>query len=120
MTFKNSIGEVNIKRLKEVFDICNLQDILEDFQKITEFKIEEMGKSLSGGQIQRVNIARAIYKDSDVYVLDEITSSLDTKLQLDIYKSLILYLKGKLVIHIAHRNEIIELFNQNQIIKLNI
>jgi ABC-type bacteriocin/lantibiotic exporter with double-glycine peptidase domain len=118
ITFKNSIEQVNIKRLKEVFNICNLGDILGDFQKITEFKIEEMGKSLSGGQIQRVNIARAIYKDSDVYILDEITSSLDTKLQLDIYKSLILFLKDKLVIHIAHRNEIINLFNEDHIISL--
>src|SRR5690606_5523329 len=66
-------------------------------------RIGERGVSLSGGQQQRLGIARALYTDPLVLVLDEATSSLDTKTEDEVTKS-IRALQGEVtLISVAHR-----------------
>ena len=65
--------------------------------------IGERGKKLSGGQIQRIAIARALYRDSQILFLDEATSALDSKTEKEINKILD-GMKNKLtIIKVAHR-----------------
>jgi ATP-binding cassette, subfamily B, bacterial PglK len=78
--------------------------------------VGEMGGKLSGGQKQRIGLARAMYKNSEVYVLDESTSALDTKTEEKIIKSINSLSKDKTVIMVAHRTSTLQ--NCNKIYKL--
>jgi ATP-binding cassette subfamily B protein len=68
-----------------------------------ETEVGERGLKLSGGEKQRVAIARAILKAPPILILDEATSSLDTKTEQDINKALDLVLKDRTAVIIAHR-----------------
>ena len=66
--------------------------------------IGENGSTLSGGECQRLSIARALLKDAPVILLDEATASLDVDIQEAISK----LIKGKTVLVIAHRMRTVE------------
>jgi ATP-binding cassette subfamily B protein len=68
-----------------------------------ETEVGERGLKLSGGEKQRVAIARAILKAPPILILDEATSSLDTKTEQDINRALDLVLKDRTAVIIAHR-----------------
>jgi len=70
--------------------------------------VGEKGVRLSGGEKQRLGIARAIYKDSDVIILDESTSNLDYVNEGKILNAIDKYLKGKTLIISAHRLSTLE------------
>ncbi|MGC5776876.1 ATP-binding cassette domain-containing protein [Paenibacillus pabuli] len=81
----------------------------------------ENGANLSGGEKQRVAIARMLLKDSDVYILDECTSSIDQNSSDDIFNTLLKYSKDKIVIYtshdinsIKHANNIISIETENK------
>ncbi len=65
--------------------------------------ISEGGASLSGGEKQRISIARAIFKDAPILLLDEATSALDSENELEVQKGLDHLLEGRTALVIAHR-----------------
>lgn len=65
--------------------------------------IGETGIGLSGGEKQRIFIARAVYKNPDFIFFDEATSSLDANTEMRIMQNLNEFYKGKTVVIIAHR-----------------
>lgn len=107
----NIIGGLiqNEERLSKVFDICELYDIC-SLQDIDTIKIKNYGENLSGGQIQRISLARSIYKDCTVYIFDESTSSIPEQQQLRILNKINLFLKKKTLIMIAHRQSVLEIY----------
>ncbi len=68
-----------------------------------ETKVGEIGGNLSGGEKQRISIARAILKDSPIVILDEPTSALDTQSEVAVQNALDELIINKTVIVIAHR-----------------
>ena len=66
-------------------------------------KIGQNGVLLSGGQRQRLAIARSLLRDAPILILDEATSSLDTKAENNIYSALKTLMKGRTTLIIAHR-----------------
>lgn len=73
-----------------------------------ETKLESGGTNLSQGQKQLIAIARAILADSDILILDEATSNIDTRTEIEIQKGLSTLTKGKTSFIIAHRLKTIE------------
>lgn len=80
-------------------------DFIKSLQKGYETKIGEAGSTLSGGEKQRIAIARAILKDAPIVILDEFTSALDVENERHILQAIDNLVQNKTVIIIAHRLE---------------
>ena len=79
------------------------------FYKGGKTMVGESGVRLSSGQIQRIGIARALYKNSEILILDEFTSSLDKKNEQKIMKTIIDLKKTHTIIMISHNSELVQL-----------
>ncbi len=82
---------------------ANADGFIMKFDKGLDTEIGERGVKLSGGQKQRLSIARAILKDAPILILDEATSSLDSKAEHLVQAALDRLMKGRTVLIIAHR-----------------
>lgn len=106
--------------LSEVIAACTAANCHEFIMKLEngyDTLVGEGGSTLSGGEKQRISIARAILKDAPIVLLDETTSSLDVDNEREINQALDKLMKKKTVVVIAHRlNTII---NADQIIVLD-
>ncbi|XP_022166683.1 probable multidrug resistance-associated protein lethal(2)03659 [Myzus persicae] len=92
------------ERYKTVIKVCALKTDLEQFPYGDRTIVGEKGVSLSGGQKSRVNLARAIYKQADIYLLDDPLSAVDTRVGMHIFEKCITdYLKEKTCILITHQ-----------------
>ena len=105
-TVKNNIlffNEYNEEKYNKIIEISCLKPDLEILEGGDLTEIGEKGVNLSGGQKARINIARALYSDRDIYIFDDPISSLDSHVGLNIMKDCILdYLKGKTRIMATH------------------
>ena len=91
------------KKLDKILKICELQDDLDILPGGLETEIGERGINLSGGQKQRINIARAIYSNSDIYLIDDSLSALDSLVGQNIFKNVFKnFLEGKSKILVTH------------------
>ncbi len=78
-------------------------DFISQFPKGFDTEIGELGNRLSGGEKQRMCIARALLKDAPILILDEATSSLDTEAEAVVQKALENLMSGRTTFVIAHR-----------------
>ncbi|WP_129597222.1 ABC transporter ATP-binding protein [Anaerophilus nitritogenes] len=97
--------------------LANCHEFIEKLENKYETMVSEGGTTLSGGEKQRISIARAILKDAPIILLDEATASLDADNELEIRKSIKKLTANKTVIVIAHRLNTIK--DADQIIVLN-
>jgi ABC-type multidrug transport system fused ATPase/permease subunit len=93
-------------RLTEVESLLlqvGLGDFLKSLPRGLESEVSEFGSNLSGGQIQRIGIARALFSDPSILVFDESTSSLDSTSEDAIMRFLLSHKGKKTMIFVAHR-----------------
>jgi ABC-type multidrug transport system fused ATPase/permease subunit len=83
--------------------MAQLGKVFGDLKTGLETTVGENGSKLSGGQIQRIGIARALYKDPDILIFDEATSALDTITEQQVIDSIHAISAHKTVVMIAHR-----------------
>lgn len=87
--------------LDEIIKLVKLNDIVND--KGLDTKLQSFGKDLSGGQLQRINIARELIKKPDILILDEATSALDANTEKEIMLNILELKKDMIIIIVAHR-----------------
>jgi len=95
--------EATRKEVLEAIKFAQLDKIIKEFSNKEDTIVGERGVKLSGGEKQRVSIARAILANKKILVLDEATSSLDSQTEYDIQEALKKLMKGRTTIIIAHR-----------------
>ncbi len=91
---------------------ANAHEFINKFEKGYDSEIGERGLKLSGGQKQRLAIARALLKDAPIPILDEATSSLDSKSERMVQEALERLMKGRTTLIIAHRLSTIQTVDQ--------
>lgn len=106
LNYNNEI--INEKLLNESVSISNLKDKIKDSPFALETKVGMDGLKLSGGEKQRIAIARAIYKNPQIFLMDEFTSAIDQETEEKIFNNLITKFSKQTLIMIAHRKSIIE------------
>ena len=94
--------EVSKQEMNRVLEKVGILDFVNE-QGGLDMRILEGGKNLSGGQRQRLVLARALLKDSPIYIMDEVTSNIDVESENKIMEVLYELSKEKLVLCISHR-----------------
>jgi ATP-binding cassette, subfamily B, bacterial MsbA len=119
-TVKNNIAYGDIQRTDEdIFNAAkaaNAHDFIMNLPEGYDSNIGELGTKISGGEKQRISIARALLKNAPILILDEATSSLDTEAEIEVQGALDNLMKGRTTLVIAHRLSTIR--NADRIIAL--
>ena len=105
---------------EEIFEASNLamcKDFIDNLENGFETMIGENGVKLSGGEKQRLSIARALIKNPDILILDEATASLDSESEKKVHSAIDNIIKDRTVIIIAHRFSTI--INADKILVMN-
>ena len=96
--------DIEINKIKEIADITQISTFIENnLPNKYQTLVGERGIRLSGGQRQLLTIARALYSEPDILIMDEATSSLDGITEEKLIHSIRKNLKFKTIIMIAHR-----------------
>ena len=95
--------KIDLKKILNSVKLAGLEKFILSLPEQLNTQVGAQGIKLSGGQIQRIGIARAIYTDPSIFVLDEATSSLDQKTENEILSDFFKYKDSKLTIMVSHR-----------------
>ena len=96
--------------LKKILNFSELNNKSINLDNVFSKKVEDSGKNLSGGEKQRIGIARAMYQNRDIIILDEATSALDKDTEEKIITKLLSL--DKTIISISHNTNYIEKFDK--------
>ena len=108
ITFSKKQDSIDKILLNKVLVISGLNDYIDTLPSGIETYIGERGVKLSGGQKQRIGIARALYKNTDILILDEATNALDLNNEQKILFSIKEHCFGKTIIFVSHRKETLQ------------
>jgi ATP-binding cassette subfamily C protein len=103
-----SDNEIDMEKLNKAVELSQLDKFLQKDGNSLDTIVGNRGIKISGGELQRVGIARAIYNDPDVIILDEATANLDHKTALDFINSITELKKKKTIIFATHQPELIK------------
>ena len=113
------VEENNIidSKIEKVAKTSQINSFINNLKYKFETKVKENGKNFSVGQKQRIGVARALYRDPDLIILDESTSSLDTNTEAKFIEDIFDIFSDKTIIFISHK--VSALKNCNKIFDLN-
>lgn len=111
--YNNIVLNRNIseEKIKEVMSMCSIDSIFKNNILSYNMLIEENGFNISGGEKQRIILARTLLTDFEVLLLDESFSEMDINLERKIIKNILNKFKDKIIIMVSHRKDNLDLFN---------
>ena len=124
IAFGKNTDVIDYERINEVIKCVELKEFVESLEEGYSTTIGDHGVKLSGGQCQRIGIARALYTNPSILILDEATNALDSITEQKIFKSIKKYNPDITMILITHRlsslnicDEIVVLMKDQVILK---
>ena len=101
ITFNDDLKNIDLDKLDKALKLSRIAEFIETLDLKLNTIVGERGSKISGGELQRIGIARAIYNDTEILILDEFTSSLDEKTESEIIKNI--FSLDKTIIVATHR-----------------
>jgi len=117
ITFENNEKNVDQEKLNQSIKNSGLNSFIEKHNNNFKINLGEIGGKISGGERQRVSIARALYKNTEIIIFDEAFNSLDSEIKSDILSVVSKLSEIKTIISISHSKE--DLKNCHRIIDLD-
>ena len=103
IAFGIKLENINHEKVILACKTAKIYEFIQNCDKGFYTNVGERGIKLSGGQLQRIGIARALYRNSEILILDEATSALDPKTEAEVIKSIRKFNKNLTLISISHR-----------------
>lgn len=100
--------DISKERLNEIIEVTKLDKWISSLKDGVDTYLGSRADELSGGQAQRIAIARALAKQTDILYLDEPTSALDKATADEVMEDLSALIKDKTVVHITHRTDLLK------------
>jgi ABC-type multidrug transport system fused ATPase/permease subunit len=105
-------NSIDIKKVKESTKIAEINSFIESLPNKYNERVGERGVKLSGGQRQKIGIARALYRDAEVIILDEPTNALDSETEKLVVNSITRLNKDTTLIMISHSDTSLKYFDK--------
>ena len=103
IAFGIQLEKIDFERVVLACKAAKIYEFIQNSEKGFYTNVGERGIKLSGGQLQRIGIARALYRNSEILILDEATSALDPKTEAEVIESIKNFNKNLTLISISHR-----------------
>ena len=108
-----------LEQVREAARLAQIDDFIQSLPQGYETKVGTFGSRFSGGERQRIAIARAILKNAPILILDEATSAADPENQVEIDRAIENLCRGKTVVIVAHRLGAIKLCDKVAVVENN-
>ena len=105
-------SEINLEKIQSVIKLAKIDKFIDSLDLGLQTEIHYNGKEFSGGQIKRIALARALYKDPRLIILDETTSALDSETEKIILNTIMSVKNDKFVLIVTHNNESFSFFDK--------
>lgn len=102
ISLKQSNDENELNYINKIIDVCQLRDFVNNKKNKIEYIINDNGKDLSGGEKQRIGLARALFHNADFLILDEATTGLDKSIERKVLDKIIKFSPDLTLIIISH------------------
>lgn len=112
IAFGEEYEDINNQKILNAINLAQLDDLVKIIPNGIDGIIGENGINLSGGQIQRIGIARALYKDPQILIFDESTNSLDLTTEIEFMNIVNSLREKKIIIFISHQLRVLEKCNK--------
>jgi ATP-binding cassette subfamily C protein len=111
ITNKNT-SENEDRKLWEILKIVDLHDFVNTLPENLEYLVGQHNSKISGGQKQKIGLAKALYKDPEILILDEATNSIDSKSETIILNNILNLNYKQTLIYISHNLRTHEMFEK--------
>lgn len=109
IAFGKEDNEINLENIKKAIDLSKLISLEKDsYLEFINSDAGYLGEKLSGGQIQRIALARVLYLEKDIFILDEATSALDKKIEKEILDLIYSFKNKKTILIISHDEHVLD------------
>lgn len=100
-------NQVSDEKLMKILSLVKCNEFIDNLEHGFSSNMDDCNSKYSGGELQKLNIARTLLKDADIYIFDEVFANVESDSKLDIFNNIVYYLKDKIVIFISHDEEIL-------------
>ena len=110
--FEDNNNEKRNQKIEKIIDFLNLQPMLDKMPEGLNTVIKEQGQILSGGQRQKIALARTLYLERKIIIFDESTSYLDKDSEIDFMEAISKIKNDKIIIFISHNENLNKYFDK--------